>query len=57
MKRLNIEIDDSLVAQAMKLANLKTMKEAVNEAIKFHLSVKQKSKQKRPKSAKHENQY
>ena len=47
MKRLNIEINDALIEEAMTLANLKTKKDAVHAALKFRLM---ESKRMNPKA-------
>ena len=36
--RTNIELDDALVEQALKLSNIKTKKEVVQEALKNYVS-------------------
>lgn len=41
--RTNIELDDALVNQAMKLGNIKTKKDVVQEALKSYVaSIKKK---------------
>jgi len=41
--RTNIEIDDALIGEVMKVANVKTKKEAVHLALQEFLKVKKKN--------------
>ena len=38
--RTNIEIDDALIAEAMRRGGLKTKREAVEEALKMYVRIK-----------------
>lgn len=54
MSRLNIKIDKELISEAIRLSGLKTQREAVNAALRFHL---QSKKEKKVKQTKDENQH
>lgn len=41
--RTNIEIDDELIAEAMRLGDLKTKREAVNEALRMYVRIKRQA--------------
>ncbi len=42
--RTNIELDDQLVRQALRISNLKTKKEVVHEALKQYIAFLQRKK-------------
>ena len=41
--RTNIDIDDQLIAEAMRLGELKTKREAVNEALRMYVRIKRQA--------------
>ena len=41
--RTNIDIDDELIAEAMRLGDLRTKREAVNEALRMYVRIKRQA--------------
>ncbi len=54
LKRINIDINDELMAKAMRLSGAKTKKELVNNALHFFREVLIKQKQ---EESQHENKH
>jgi len=53
MKRINIDLDDELMARAMRISGAKTKKELVNNALRFYrdlLRKQQKEKEQEEQS-------